>query len=119
MENYTFRNLYNEIIANETMSEAAKEKAKNALIGLDKKNNSRSSKPSKTQIANEPIKAAILEKLNSTPITAADMGISLEITTSKASALLLQLVKDGKAEQTEIKISGKGKVKGYTLAVTE
>lgn len=92
---------------------------------LSKKRTSKSSKPSKTQIENEPIKASIIEYLNGkSDVIASDVAKELEISTSKASALLRQIVADDKATVKDVKISTldkdghkKTKVcKAYTLA---
>jgi predicted HTH transcriptional regulator len=116
MENkYTSRDFFNAII-NGTISEVEAEYAKSAIEKLDAKNANRSSKPSKKAIENEPIKASILEMLmeKTEPITAMDIATALEISTQKASALCTQLANEGKVEKTEIKVKGKGAVKGYT-----
>lgn len=80
---------------------------------LDAKNASRSSKPSKKSIENEPIKTAILDLMTDEYQPAATIAAALDITTSKASALLRQLHTDGKIGVEDIKIPKKGKCKGY------
>lgn len=110
----TTRELLNSVI-NANLSDEATEKAQALLAQLDKRNEKRASTPSKTAIANEPIKAQILDLLNTTPKTAAEIGQTLEITPQKASALLRQLVESGVVNSTEVKVPKKGKVKGYTL----
>ena len=111
----TNREFYTNIL-NGTLTEVEIEFAKSAIAKLDERNAKRSSKPSKTAIANEPIKAAILEVLTDEPQAASAIGVAVEQTTQKASALLRQLVADGKAVAVDMKVKGKGKVKGYTLA---
>lgn len=111
----TNREFYTNIL-NGTLTEVEVEFAKSAIAKLDERNAKRSSKPSKTAIANEPIKAAIVEVLTDKPQTASAIGVAVEQTTQKASALLVQLVKEGKAVAVDVKVKGKGKVKGYTLA---
>ena len=117
---YTSRDFYNAII-NGTITDKEKEFAEAAIEKLDAKNANRSSKPSKKAIENEPIKASILEMLTekTEPITAMDIATALKISTQKASALCMQLANRGKIEKTEIRVKGKGAVKGYTLATTE
>ncbi len=84
---------------------------------LDKRNQAKSSKPSKTAIANEPIKEAIVATLTEKGgLTASEIGVALEITTQKASALCRQLVENGKLTATEVKVPKKGKVKAYAIA---
>lgn len=116
----TNREFYEKVIAINPNEELV-EYAKNEIAKLDKRNASRSAKPSKTAIANEPIKKAIIEylKVNKVGI-ASKIAEDLELSsTSKASALLVQLQKEGKVTSTDTKVKGKGKVKGYSLAVAE
>lgn len=112
----TNREFYTAIV-NGNLTETEIEFAKSAIAKLDERNAKRSSKPSKTAIANEPIKAAILEMLTDKPQVASAIGMAIEQSTQKASSLLVQLVKEGKAVAVDVKVKGKGKVKGYTLAV--
>ena len=73
---------------------------------LDKKHSSGSHKPTKTQVENEGHKATIMEILiNATaPMTIKEIQSNApslaEFSTSKMSALLTQLVKEGKIEKT-------------------
>lgn len=84
---------------------------------LDKRNQAKTSKPSKTALANEPIKEAIVATLTEKGgLTASEIGVALEITTQKASALCRQLVENGKLTATEVKVPKKGKVKAYAIA---
>lgn len=57
------------------------------IAGLDKK----SSKPTKTQIANDAIKAKILEVLGEEPKTAREIAEAIDETTNKVAALLRQI----------------------------
>lgn len=90
---------------------------------MDARNEARkaSSKPSKTAIANEPIKASIMEFLSkqSEPVIACVIGESVGITTAKASSLLRQLVESGAVVKSEVKIPKKGKTAAYAVALTE
>jgi hypothetical protein len=96
------------------------EKADELLASLDKKNAARSSKPSKTQIENEPIKVSILEFLAGGKVqTAPEIAVAVGISTQKASALAKQLVEVGKVVQSEIKVPKKGKMKAYSLATED
>ena len=87
--------------------------AEREIAKMDERNAKRKSAPSKTAIANEPIKEAIVNVLGSEPLTASEVAEKVEISTQKASALLRQI--EG-LTVTEIKVKGKGKVKGYALA---
>ena len=111
-------------IANSTnLSSDLTEFATEQIAKMDARNEARkaSSKPSKTAIANEPIKASIMEFLSaqSEPMIAADIAENVKITTAKASSLLTQLVKSGKVVKSEVKIPKKGKVKGYSISMTD
>ena len=86
---------------------------------LDARNASRSSKPSKKSIENEPIKAAILERLTDEYQPASEIAAALVISTQKASSLLSQLNAEGKIEVENIKVPKKGKCKGYKKIAAE
>lgn len=89
------------------------------LEKLDKRNAQRSSKPSKTQLANEPIKAHLLEILAVKPMTASEIHeVDADLSTQKISSLCRQLVDAGKLAVEEVKVPKKGKQKQYSL-VTE
>ena len=108
----TQRDFYNAVInanINEEMSSFASE----AIAKLDERNAKRASKPSKTQIANEPIIKAISEVLTSEPMLASKIAELCEISTQKASALVKKV--DG-VQSVDVKVKGKGTQKGYFLA---
>lgn len=89
------------------------------LEKLDKRNAQRSSKPSKTQLENEPIKAHLLEILAVKPMTASEIHeVDADLSTQKISSLCRQLVEAGKLTVEEVKVPKKGKQKQYSL-VTE
>lgn len=89
------------------------------LEKLDKRNTQRSSKPSKTQLENEPIKAHLLEILAIKPMTASEIHeADASLSTQKISSLCRQLVEAGKLAVEDVKIPKKGKQKQYHL-VTE
>lgn len=108
----TKREMY-EAIINGNVNEEVIEMAKSEIIKMDEKNAKRKNTPSKVAIANEPIKAKIKEILTHEPQSASEVAEKVEISVQKASALLRQI--DGLAV-SEIKVKGKGKVKGYALA---
>ena len=108
----TQRDFYNAVInanINEEMSSFATE----AIAKLDERNAKRASKPSKTQIANEPIIRAISEVLTSEPMLASKIAELCEISTQKASALVKKV--EG-VQSVDVKVKGKGTQKGYFLA---
>lgn len=102
--------------------------AQKEIDALNARNAKRAATPSKNQQANVAIKKELVEKLASSDDyrTAGEIaslfGLDEEgkavISVQKASALLRQLVADGIAEVTELKVPKKGKQKGYRL-VTE
>lgn len=103
-------------IENGTINEEIINFAHEQLEKMDARNKARSSKPSKTQVENEPIKKAILEFLvGKEKVPAGDIGKALEISTQKASALCRQLESDKLVVSEEVKIPKEGKKKGYTL----
>lgn len=93
------------------------------ITKLNARNEARkaSSKPSKTAIANEPIKASIMAFLSqqTEPVIACVIGEGVNITTAKASSLLRQLVENGAVVKSEVKIPKKGKTAAYAVALTE
>ena len=114
----TNREFFTAIASNATLSSELVEFATQAIAKLDKRNASRSSKPSKTAIANEPIKASIIEYVTAhANALASGIAEACEISTQKASALCVQMVKDNVLTVCEVKVPKKGKVKAYSLAV--
>ena len=93
--------------------------ATEALSKMDAANEKRKSTPSKTSVANEPIKAALLTLLTENPntqYTENELGAALEVTHNKAGSLVRQLVAEGKAVSTEAKFPKVGRRKVYSLA---
>ena len=116
----TNREFFTAIASNATLSDELIEFATEAIAKLDKRNASRSSKPSKTAIANEPIKASIVEYVTAhANALASEIATACEISTQKASALCVQMVKENVLTVCEVKVPKKGKVKAYSLAVTD
>ena len=97
--------------------------AQKEIDALNARNAKRAATPSKTQLANEPLKAEILAKLKEINDfrTAGEVsswfGLNDEgkpkVSVQKASSLLRQLVAGNALEQTEIKVPKKGKQKAY------
>lgn len=113
----TRRDFYNSII-NGTVNDEVIEMAKAEVAKLDATNDKRKATPSKTAVANAPIKEAIVKLLTERQYTmcASDVGATLELTTQKASALLRQLQDEGIVTATEQKVPKKGSVKFYGIA---
>lgn len=112
----TEREMLNYVVEN-VADEAVVEKAQAMLAAITKRNEKRAATPSKTAIANEPLKASILEMLVDGGKFAADVAKALEVSTQKASSLLVQLENGGQIEAVEVKVPKKGKAKFYTLKV--
>lgn len=105
-------------VSTSSVNDEIKAFALDAIAKLDARNEKRASTPSKTAVANEPIKVAILAYVGEhANAIAVDIATACEISTQKASALCVQLVNEGKLTANEVKVAKKGKVKGYTLAV--
>jgi predicted HTH transcriptional regulator len=115
----TNREFLTAVAQNETLSVEIREHANAMLVKADEKNAKRRETPNKTQLANEPIKAQILELLADKSMVASDIARELEITTQKASALARQLVESGQLSVADVKVKGKGSVKCYSLAKGE
>ena len=117
----TKREFLNEVIAvidgtSEVDVLELKEFAKAEIVKLDERNASRSSKPTKAQIENEPIKEKILEVLSTGErMVASAIAERLEISTQKASALCRQLVESKQLKVEDVKIPKKGKQKAYMI----
>lgn len=116
----TNREFFTAIASNATLSAELVEFATEAIAKLDKRNASRASKPSKTAIANEPIKASIVEYVTAhANALAKDIAVACEISTQKASSLCVQLINDGVLTECDVKVPKKGKFKAYSLAVAD
>ena len=92
--------------------------AKERIAHLDTVNSNRKAKGTATQRENAVLRATILAtvKRDNTHIyTASEIGKMVEISTAKASALCQQIVSAKLATAHDVKIVGKGKVKGYTF----
>lgn len=119
----TTREFYNAILSMGNVSAEISEKAAALLSAMDKKNAERSSKLTKAQKENEALLPIVREVLAAAdhPITASDLfDAKPELkNVQKCSSLLRILEKSGEVTSVEVKIKGKGKVKGYSLADTE
>lgn len=114
----TNREAYNAVINGE-ITDKVIEHFTAELAKLDARNKARSSKPSKTQLENEPIKAHLLEILAVKPMTASEIHeVDADLSTQKISSLCRQLVEAGKLAVEDVKIPKKGKQKQYHI-VTE
>lgn len=124
MTKMTKREFYKAILAIESISAEVREYAEASIQKLDETNAKRSSKQTKTQLANEPIKAKILEILSTAPMTSAVLREKFvangeEISVQKVSSLCRQLVEEGFLSSNEIKVPKKGAQKQYSVIITE
>ena len=108
-------------IANmENISEELKAEATARIEKLDATNEARKNKPSKKATENAPILEQIANEILTTEAqTAATIAEAAGISVQKASALLRQLVADGKATVTEVKVPKKGTQKAYAAVDAE
>lgn len=104
-----------EAIVNGTINDEIKTHAQEAIEKLDARNAKRANTPSKTAIANAPIIEEIKGILTDTPQTASEIAAKIDISVQKASALCRQIVTNGDALVTDVKVPKKGKQKGYYL----
>ena len=113
----TTRN-YFEAIAEGRMNDEIKAWAAGQIEKLDARNAKRAATPSKTAIANAPLKEAIFKYLseNDGKFTEAELGAVIESTHNKAGSLVRQLVAEGKVSVEEVKIPKVGKRKAYFIA---
>ena len=106
-----------EAVVNGTITPDVIEHFKAALAKMDAANEKRRNTPSKKAVENTPlVKQIVNEILTNEPKTASDIAAELGVTPQKASALLRQVVAEGKATVTDVKVPKRGTQKGYTLA---
>ena len=103
------------LVSNGTINDEVKAFAKEQIAKLDEKNEKR--KVSKSALAhkseNDGFKAAILATLADGKVwVAATLAAKLGVSTQKISALAKQLADNGEIVVSDVKIQGKGKVKG-------
>lgn len=102
MDNFNALLKLNEVQANPDLVAFVKHE-----IDLLAKKNSGEKKPTKTQEANEVLKQDILEALTETPVSVSDLIKTVpslaELSNQKVSALVRQLVNEGKVVRTEEK----------------
>lgn len=106
------------LVSNGTINDEVKAFAKEQIAKLDEKNEKR--KVSKSALAhkseNDGFKNAILAALADGKVwVAATLAAKLGVSTQKVSALAKQLADNGEIVVSDVKIQGKGKVKGYAL----
>lgn len=112
----TNREFMGEIVEGAVITAEMAEMAIKAIAAMDKENEKRREKASKTALANAPLVERIAtEILTDAPQTATEVGAILGTSVQKASALLRTAVANGQAVATDVKVPKKGTQKGYTL----
>lgn len=102
-----------------TVDEEIKAYAETALEKMAARLAERKKKMTPTQEANAALKEQILAYFTENPQTklgAPTAAAMLEISTQKASPLLRQLVDAGALTVEDVKVTGKGTIKSYSLA---
>ena len=111
----TNREFFTAIINNEVNDEVIA-KAKAEIATLDARNDKRRNTPTKEQIANEAIKGDILNFLaGKKDVLASEIATALGLSTQKVSALCKQMVEAEVLAVADVKVKGKGTVKGYAV----
>lgn len=111
----TNREFLNAIINGEVTDEVVA-MAKAEIEKLDARNEKRRNTMTKEQTANEGVKAQIVEFIgDKTAVVASEIAQGVGVSTQKVSALCKQLVDEGKLTVADVKVKGKGSVKGYTV----
>lgn len=113
----TTREFLEAVINTEAVATNVKEFAKEQIVKLNERNTKRSSKLTKTQLANENVKNEILKILTNEPMVASAIAEKIGISTQKASALCRQMVENGTIKKIEIKVPKKGTQLGYLVEV--
>ena len=93
-----------------------KDFAKAEIEKLDKANMNRSAKRKEKAKENELIKENIKEVLADGGLMASEIGEKVGHSTQKVTALCRQMVEDGILKVEDVKVTGKGKRKEYSLA---
>ena len=104
------------VIASGNINEDVIAWAATEIEKLDRTNEARRNKPSKKALENAPLIEALVNELTDEPQTATYFAEKFEISPQKASGLLGQIVKAGRATKVDLKIKGKGVQKGYLIA---
>lgn len=112
----TNRDFYTAVI-NANINDELTDFAKSEIAKLDARNDKRRNTMTKEQKANEEIKVTIVDFIgDKSDVVASDIAKGLALSTQKVSALCKQMVENGVLVVSEVKIKGKGAVKGYRKA---
>lgn len=102
----TQKDFYKEFMAKYPLTDEEREFCEKKIAQLEKKSSSTEKKPTATQVANESLKAEIYDKMeDNTYYTITDLTklFEVEISNQKMSALVRQLVLEGKVLRVEEK----------------
>ncbi len=120
MENKMTNRDYLNLVASGNINDSVKAWALGEIAKLDAKNAKRKNTETKAQKENKVLMEQVLETITANgSMVASEVANVLEISTQKASALCVLLVKEGKLSVTDKKIKNKGAVKCYSLVVGE
>ena len=114
---------YHEAVISGNITDAIIAKARAEIAKLDAANAKRAEKAAEKAKENDPIKNAIYNLLvEKGAMVSSAIAMELttpeaEITTSKASSMCGQMVKERRLTVEDVKVKGKGKVKQYTAVV--
>lgn len=117
----TIREFYTAVIE-AAVSEELTEKATEMLGKLDAANVARVAKNAEKRAEKDaekaPIRAAILNALTAEPMTATALieAAGIEVKPQSIPSLVKPLVEAGQVVKTDIKVTGKGTVRGYARA---
>lgn len=114
----TLRQLFTAVVE-DNITPAMKEKAKAEITKLDATNAKRAEKAAEKAKENLPLKNTIFEFLvaNGTKTTS-EIAVAVGESTPKASAMLRQMVEEGRLTASDVKIPKKGKQRAYTAVVS-
>lgn len=117
----TNREFFSAILNNETLSDELRAHAEAQIAKLDKAIETRKSHPTKASVANAPLLANLRAFINENDgtFTATILAPLFEVSTQKISALLRALVDEGMLKPCDVKVKGKGTMRGYTKVSTE
>ena len=113
----TMRQLFTAIVEG-NITPAMVEKAKAEIAKMDATNAKRAEKAAEKAKENLPLKNSIFDFLvaNGTKTTA-EVAVGVGESTPKASAMLRQMVEEGRLTASEVSVKGKGKQKAYTANI--
>lgn len=110
----TDREFYS-IVAASNLSEEVTAKANELTAKMDARNAKRRATPTKTQVENAPIIEALAAALTADPQLTTTLAATVGASTSKAGALLRQMMATHGVTQVDVKVKGKGTQKGWCI----